>query len=106
MATELPEFVMTDATSSEEVDDAVDMWIELHKDDPDIQACESEVSQYVRGAAHMYFNHLTTYATDPDPERRTMRTNVWFTGGQYTLQTRVMVPHVTCESSAATESQG
>lgn len=94
MAIQLPEFVMVEAASSEELDAALDEWVELHRDNPDVRGCEVDVMQYVRGAAHMCFDHLMheEYATDPDPERRKMESSGVFGGGQYSVRVRVHVP--------------
>jgi len=93
MVIQLPEFVMADAASSEELDAALDDWVDVYRDHPDVRGCEVDVIQYVRGAAHMCFDHLMQfYATDPDPERRKAESSVVFGGDQYSVRVRVHVP--------------
>ena len=88
------EFVMNDAPSLEELDTALDEWVESRQDDPCVRGCEVDLVKYVRGAAHMSFDHLTQgFAADPDPDRRKMEVTGEFCGGLYSVRVHVSIPY-------------
>lgn len=96
MAISLPEFVLTTAGSSEDVDAAVDAWIQLYQNDPDVKACDVgfDVMKYLRGSAHQGFDYVKGYATEPDVQKRTMEFTGGFCNGAYTIRIVVTMPHV------------
>lgn len=70
----LPEFVLRDVASHEELMNAVHEWITLNKEHPNFNiANESfDVVTYLRGSAQQCFDFTSNYAKEEDETKRTM----------------------------------
>jgi hypothetical protein len=82
----LPEFVVVDVTSQDEVNAAVDAWIEKNKDHPDVVHANEgfDIMTYLRASAQQCFElasmYAVKYANDEDETKRTASTQVEMCG--------------------------